>query len=89
MSDPRNKHTHIDYKKLVGKNVRHLRVRANLRQDEVASQCGIFRTYLSRIENGHANPTLLTLISLATCLRVEPAELFKSSVTAVFTLSGP
>jgi transcriptional regulator with XRE-family HTH domain len=89
MNNSRNKHTHIDYKKLVGKNVRHLRVSAKLRQDEVASQCGIFRTYLSRIENGHANPTLLTLISLATCLRVEPSELFKSPVAVVFTLSGP
>lgn len=47
----------------------------NLTQDLLAERCGIFRTYLSRIELGLANPTLLVLVALANSLNVEPYEL--------------
>jgi transcriptional regulator with XRE-family HTH domain len=43
----------------------------------LADQCGIFRTYLSRIENGTANPTITVLASLAVALNVEIQELIK------------
>jgi transcriptional regulator with XRE-family HTH domain len=70
-------HTHINYKKLVGSNVRLFRLGAKVSQDLLAHRCGIFRTYLSRIETGLANPTLLVLVALATSLKVSPGELFR------------
>ena len=67
----------VDFKKVVGKQVRRLRLRANLTQDVLSERCGIYRTYLSRIEAGSANPTLLVLIALASTLNVHVCELFQ------------
>ena len=64
-----------NFKKVVGLQVKHLRLKADLTQEELATRCGIFRTYLSRIENGTANPTLVVLVALADCLGVAPHEL--------------
>ncbi|RFO94857.1 hypothetical protein DIC66_21210 [Rhodoferax lacus] len=47
----------IDYKKLVGQRIRALRHSAHLSQEDLSERCGIYRTYLSRIESGYANPT--------------------------------
>jgi transcriptional regulator with XRE-family HTH domain len=64
-----------NFKRIVGKHVRELRLSGNLTQDLLAERCGIYRTYLSRIEMGQANPTLLVLVALANCLDVQPFEL--------------
>jgi transcriptional regulator with XRE-family HTH domain len=37
----------------------------------LAERCGIYQTYLSRIENGAANPSVLLLNAIATALGVE------------------
>jgi transcriptional regulator with XRE-family HTH domain len=42
----------------------------------VADHCGMFRTYLSRIENGTANPTVTVLVDVATALGVRVNKLF-------------
>ena len=68
--------THVSYKKIVGQQVKKLRVSNGLTQEALAERCGIFRTYLSRIESGTANPTLVILAALAGALDVHPFELF-------------
>lgn len=65
------------YKNLVGEKVRSLRRAADLSQEGLASRCGIFRTYLSRIESGAANPSLGVLVTLAEALGVEPHVLLQ------------
>lgn len=62
----------INYKNVVGSRVRALRTNAALSQEVLSDRCGIFRTYLSRIESGAANPTLVVLVALAHSLDVEP-----------------
>lgn len=64
-----------NYKRLFGARVRELRRGCHLTQDALAEHCGIFRTYLSRIELGLANPTLLVMVALANALSVEPCAL--------------
>jgi transcriptional regulator with XRE-family HTH domain len=61
-----------NYKNVVGSRVRALRLNAELSQEVLSERCGIFRTYLSRIESGSANPTLVVLVALAHSLNVEP-----------------
>jgi transcriptional regulator with XRE-family HTH domain len=56
---------------------RCLRSESSLTQQALAEKCNIFRTYLSRIENGSANPTITVVSDLASVLNVEVAELFK------------
>jgi transcriptional regulator with XRE-family HTH domain len=60
----------------IGKKVRKLRKEAGLSQEDVSERCGIYRTYLSRIEGGTANPTVTTLDALAKTLNVKIDELF-------------
>jgi ribosome-binding protein aMBF1 (putative translation factor) len=69
---PRSKR---DIKALVGVQVRRLRKEKGISQQELADKCGIFRTYLSRVENGDANPTVTVLAALAVSLNVSIGEL--------------
>jgi transcriptional regulator with XRE-family HTH domain len=66
----------VDFKKTVGHRVRRLRLHAGATQDVLAERCGIYRTYLSRIEAGSANPTLVVLAALAQALNVRLCDLF-------------
>lgn len=61
--------------KTVGKQVRKHRRLAGMTQSVLAERCGIYRTYLSRIEQGGANPTLSVLIAIATNLEIDVREL--------------
>ena len=50
---------------LSAQRVRELRLAAGMTQEDLAERCGLFRTYLSRIETGRANPTLTMIHALA------------------------
>jgi transcriptional regulator with XRE-family HTH domain len=67
---------HRDYQAIVGRRVRKFRLQAGLTQDALSERCGIFRTYLSRLEGGNANPTVTVLVALAECLCVDVGDLF-------------
>ncbi|MFT4243485.1 MAG: helix-turn-helix transcriptional regulator [Acidovorax sp.] len=60
---------------LLGQRIRELRARNGITQEELAERCDMFRTYLSRIESGRANPTLTALHGLADGLQVSVPEL--------------
>jgi transcriptional regulator with XRE-family HTH domain len=62
--------------------VRALRQAQGLTQEDLAERCGLFRTYMSRIETGVANPTLTMIHALATSLGVPVAALFDTEVVA-------
>lgn len=61
-----------------GNRVRQLRLTAELTQEDLAHRCGLFRTYMSRIETGNANPTLTMIHALASSLRVPVTTLFEA-----------
>jgi DNA-binding XRE family transcriptional regulator len=63
---------------LLARNVRYLRNSKNITQDALAAKCGIFRTYLSRIETGKCNPSLSVLVALADALDISPHILLTS-----------
>ena len=60
---------------LVGKNVRRYRLAAGLSQEQLGFAVGLHRTYVSGIERGLRNPSLLVLEELATVLRVTVCDL--------------
>jgi len=64
---------------LVGRNVRRHRAAAGLTQEELAFRAGMDRTYLSDIERGRRNPTLLTMQDLAVPLNINVADLLEGS----------
>lgn len=62
----------------IGLRVRTHRKALKLSQEKLAEHCGLFRTYLSRIEGGVANPTVLALASLADALGIDIAVLLRN-----------
>ena len=59
-----------------GNRIRALRIAAAMTQEDLADRCGLFRTYMSRIETGQANPTLTMILLLADGLGVHVTALF-------------
>lgn len=72
----------MDIRKLLGTNVRRYRLSANLSQEAVAVRMGADRAFVSQIERGGQNVTLLTIHHLAEALGVQPVDLFDESVEA-------
>ena len=69
----------MDIRKQVGINLRRLRREKEWSQEDLAFESGLHRTYVSGIERGVRNPTLLILERLAKTLGVAPAELVAQS----------
>lgn len=61
----------MDVRKKVGANVRLLREKAEVSQEELADRSGLHRTYISGVERGVRNPTVLVLSKIAKALNVE------------------
>ena len=62
---------------LFGSCIRSLRLQAELSQVEFGERCGFYQTYLSRIENGNANPSLNAMEVIANALGLTVFELFE------------
>lgn len=56
--------------------MRELRAETGMSQVEFAERCGFYQTYLSRVENGHANPTLNAMEVIANALGLTVFDLF-------------
>jgi transcriptional regulator with XRE-family HTH domain len=65
-----------DAKRLVGANVRKLRLSAGISQAELSTRMGVDRAYVSGLEAGQRNPTVVTLWHLAKALNVKLRDLF-------------
>jgi transcriptional regulator with XRE-family HTH domain len=65
----------MDIRKLFGANVRHYRLAAGLSQEAVAERMDVDRAYVSMIERGGQNATLLSIHEAAQALGVMPADL--------------
>jgi transcriptional regulator with XRE-family HTH domain len=78
----------MDARARVAHNVRRLRVRAGLSQEDFAVDSGIDRTYVSRIERGLENPTVAVLARIARALNTDIVDLVSepSSRSRVATL---
>ncbi|CUH52717.1 helix-turn-helix domain-containing protein [Shimia marina] len=62
-------------KKLVGQNLKRFREAAEMFQEVLAFECDLRRTYISGVERGIRNPTVVVLGRLAEPLGVEPWQL--------------
>ncbi|MBI5127194.1 helix-turn-helix transcriptional regulator [Candidatus Roizmanbacteria bacterium] len=62
----------------LGQCIFKIREKKQLSQEQVAFRCDVDRTYISRIEKGHANPTVKILQKIATALKVRLWRLLKN-----------
>ena len=67
----------MDMRKLVGRNVRRIRLKKGLTQEDFAETSGFSQQYLSGLERGRRNPTIITLYELATALGVSHMDLLR------------
>lgn len=74
----------MDARQVFGTNVRRLRLEKGLSQEEFGFVAGIDRTYVSGVERGLRNPTLLLAEKFAQGLGVELDELLRRSVKCAY-----
>lgn len=60
---------------LVGRNFVRIRREKGLTQEQIEERSGFSQQYLSGLENGLRNPTVVTLFELAQALGVSPVDL--------------
>lgn len=63
--------------KAFGLVIKEMRKAQNLSQEELAQEANLDRTFLSQIETGRKQPSLLTIFRLASALKLAASDLFK------------
>jgi len=67
----------MDMRRLVGRNVKAARLKAGLSQEQLAERSGFTQQYLSGLECGKRNPTIVSLYEIAQALGTTPIELLR------------
>ena len=65
----------MDMRKLVGRNFARFREQLGLTQEQLAERSGFSQQYISGLENGQRNPTIVSLYELALSLGVTQVDL--------------
>lgn len=66
-------------RKLVGQNFARIRREKGLTQEQVEERSGFSQQYLSGLERGQRNPTIVTLYELAQALGTDHLDLVRPS----------
>jgi transcriptional regulator with XRE-family HTH domain len=67
----------MDVRRRVGLNVKRFRAERGLSQEELAFECGLHRSYVSGVERGVRNPTVVVLEKIAKALKVATSLLLE------------
>lgn len=67
----------MDMRKLVGQNFARIRCEMGLTQEQIEERSGFSQQYLSGLEQGRHNPTVVTLYDLVQALGVSHIDLLK------------
>lgn len=65
----------MDMRALVGRNFARIRQEKGLTQEQVEERSGFSQQYISGLEQGKRNPTIVTLFELAQALGVSHVDL--------------
>ena len=66
----------MDIKILVGKRVKELRNKKRINQEELADLCDLDRTYITSVECGKRNISIVNIEKIAKALNVSLSEFF-------------
>jgi transcriptional regulator with XRE-family HTH domain len=67
----------MDMRRLVGRNLARIRNDKGLTQEALAERSGFSQQYLSGLEQGRRNPTIVTICELAQALGVDHLDLLR------------
>jgi transcriptional regulator with XRE-family HTH domain len=73
----------MDMRKLVGRNFSRIRRAKGLTQEQIEERSGFTQQYLSGLERGSRNPTVITLFELAQALGVSHVEFVAPDLEAL------
>lgn len=65
----------MDMRRLLGRNAKRARVDAQLTQEQLSERSGFSQQYISDLERGLRNPTIVSLYELAQALHTTPVTL--------------
>jgi transcriptional regulator with XRE-family HTH domain len=71
----------LTWREVVGANIRRIRKKHGISQEQLAARVGINRGHLYKIEHARVGATLDMLAEIARALRVSPARLFRPPPT--------
>jgi transcriptional regulator with XRE-family HTH domain len=57
---------------LVGKNIKKFREKKGISQEALADLAGVHRTYITKVEQGKTNISVLNIFRIAEALKIEP-----------------
>lgn len=69
----------MNMRQIVGENVRARRLAKGWTQEKFAEISGFSQQYISGLEKGLRNPTIVSLFELAQALGTEPTELLRAA----------
>lgn len=75
----------MDIRQRIGWNVRRLRAESDLTQEVFATDAGFDRGYISGVERGVRNPSILVLARIAAALKADVVELLDAEKTLEFS----
>ena len=72
----------MDVRRRVGLNLKRLREEQGYSQESFADHCGLHRTYISGIERGVRNPTVIIIDKIAKALKVSAGQMLDEARSA-------
>ncbi len=78
-----------EFEKMIGKNIKEVRVQKGLSQEVLAKKCGFSNTTLSSYENTRKIPSLVTIATIAKQLGVSIERLYYGDENSAFISSEP
>lgn len=78
----------MDVRQRIGWNLRRLRKEREISQEDFATDSGFDRGYISGVERGVRNPSVLVLERIAAALQIDVSELFDAQQASRYS-NGP
>ncbi len=73
----------MDMRALVGRNVKRIREKKGLTQERFAEISGFSQQYISGLENGRRNPSIVTIYELSKALGVSHMDIVRPSSSKI------
>lgn len=78
----------MDIGKRIGWNVKRIRALRGVTQEDFATDSGFDRGYISGVERGVRNPSVLVLERMCAALEIDVAELFDAKKAVEFAMGS-
>lgn len=70
----------MDIRRRIGLNIKAARTNKGWSQEEMADHSRLHRTYISGLERGVRNPTVMVIMKIASALGTPPGRLFDEDI---------